>query len=140
MQVVGAPTGNVVGPTVNLRLPSEGFWRIVSLVGEYSAPAAAAVPLVRFSVLSGQSNLFALGQMSCGVAAYDGMFGWQKDGQTLVPAVVTDHALAPAPTHVMDCGKGLTLVLEGSAGVDPSGFFNVILTLEQMAADDGGKL
>lgn len=137
IQLQGNNTGSVLSPVVTIPLPVEGFWRIVALVAEYGSPGAASAPVVRFRVQDSRSVVYAIGQINCGVAAFDGRVGWQKEGQSYVPADVTDNALQPAPSHIFDCARGLSVVLTDALTGGAAGQFNnVLLTLEQLAASD----
>jgi len=136
----GNDTSLGVNPASTVKLPSEGFWRLVAVAALYNAAAAAAAPSVGFDVLDGQGVLYAAGVIPCGVAAYDRAVIWQKDGPVHVPTVDTQVAQAPCPTQVLDCGRSLRLVLTGNSGADVSQLTAIVVTLEQMAQDDGAKL
>lgn len=136
----GNDTALGVSPTTTVLLPNQGFWRIVAVAALYNAAAAAAPPSVGFDVLDGQGVLYAAGVIPCGVAAFDRAVAWQKDGPVHVPTVDTQVAQAPCPTQVLDCGRSLRLVLTGNSGADVSQLSSIVVTLEQMASDDGAKL
>lgn len=140
--IIIAPNDTSMGvvQASTVKLPGEGFWRLVLVSAYFNAAAAAAAPSVDFRVVDSRNVMYAGGQMPCGVAGFDSDIAWQKDGQAHVPTVDTQVALQACPSQVLDCNSGLSLVITGNAGSDVAQLTRIRITLEQMATDDGAKL
>jgi len=108
----------VANPSVSIRMPNEGWWRIESLAATVNAAAAAAAVVMNFRVTDAQNRVQAASYASSGVAAWDGSVAWQADVSPFTPTVDTHDICVSAPQQAINCQGNVTLILQCLSGAD----------------------